>query len=120
MTFKMPDHLGRKASFMCSCDDIKICDRVIIGLPMDYTTSFRPGTRLAPYRVREVSEGVEEYSVYQQCSLEDILFYDAGDVCLPFGNVTESLRRIETTARELLAMDKKIYALAVSTWLRCP
>jgi agmatinase len=43
---------------------------------MDSTTSYRPGTRLAPYRVREVSDAIEEYSVYQDCSLEEIDFYD--------------------------------------------
>ncbi len=82
-----------------------------IGLPMDFTTSFRPGTRQAPYRVREVSEGVEEYSIYQDSSLEEISFYDAGDVTIPFGNVQESLARMETTARELLAMRKKIFSI---------
>ncbi|MDD4801751.1 MAG: agmatinase [Syntrophomonas sp.] len=103
--------LERKASFLCSSEPLARCDRVIIGLPMDFTTSFRPGTRLAPYRVREVSEGVEEYSIYHDKSLEEIYFYDAGDVIIPFGNVRESLRRIEHTARELLAMQKKIFSI---------
>jgi agmatinase len=103
--------LERKASFLCSCDKLDKCDRVIIGLPMDFTTSFRPGTRLAPYRVREVSEGVEEYSIYQDRSLDEIFFYDAGDVSIPFGNVGLSLDRMEATARELLVMNKKIFSI---------
>jgi len=103
--------LERKAIFMGSTFSLEEADRVIIGLPMDFTTSFRPGTRHAPYRVREVSEGVEEYSIYQNCSLEEISFYDAGDVTIPFGNVQESLARMETTARELLAMQKKIFSI---------
>lgn len=103
--------LERKAIFMGSSSDISACEKVLIGLPMDATTSFRPGTRLAPYRVREVSEGLEEYSIYQDKSLEDICFYDAGDVIIPFGNVVESLHRMETIAREMLALDKKIYSI---------
>jgi agmatinase len=103
--------LDRKASFLCSSDQLDKCDRVIIGLPMDFTTSFRPGTRLAPYRVREVSEGVEEYSIYLDRSLDEILFYDAGDVSIPFGNVGLSLDRMEATARELLDMNKKIFSI---------
>ncbi len=103
--------LERRASFLCSSDALDQCDRVIMGLPMDYTTSFRPGTRLAPYRVREVSEGVEEYSIYQDRSLEEISFYDAGDVSIPFGNVGASLQRMEATTRELLGMKKKIFSI---------
>lgn len=103
--------LDRKAVFMASCGTLEEADRVIIGLPMDSTASFRPGTRHAPYRVREVSEGVEEYSIYQDRSLEEISFYDAGDVTIPFGNIQESLKRMEETARELLALQKKIFSI---------
>lgn len=111
MSIKDLEWLERKAIFMGSSTDICQCEKVIIGLPMDATTSFRPGTRLAPYRVREVSEGLEEYSVYQDKSLEEIAFYDAGDVIIPFGNVVECLRRMENTARQLLALNKQIYAI---------
>lgn len=103
--------LERKAIFMGSADSLEESDRVIIGLPMDSTTSFRPGTRMAPYRIREVSEEVEEYSIYQDRSLDEIAFYDAGDVQIPFGNVEQSLARMEDTARRLLAMRKKIFSI---------
>lgn len=103
--------LEKKASFMASSRDYEHSAKVIIGIPMDATTSFRPGARLAPYRVREVSEGVEEYSIYQDKSLEEICFYDAGDVIIPFGNVSESLRRIEEVSRGLLNDRKKVFAV---------
>lgn len=96
---------------MGSSMDISICDRVILGIPMDSTTSFRPGTRLAPYRIREVSEGVEEYSIYQDQSLDEINFYDAGDIIIPFGNIKESLRRVEEVSRELIAEGKKLFSI---------
>lgn len=111
MQYKPLQYLERKAKFMGSSEDIEDCDKVLIGLPMDFTTSFRPGTRMAPFRVREVSEGVEEYSIYQDRSLDEISFYDAGDVCIPFGNVGESLKRMELTALDLLAMQKKIFSI---------
>ncbi len=96
---------------MASSRDYEQCPKVIIGIPMDATTSFRPGTRLAPYRVREVSESIEEYSVYQDKSLEEIDFYDAGDIIIPFGNVGESLRRIEVVTRGLVQAGKQVYAI---------
>lgn len=103
--------LEEKASFMASSRDYEQSSKVIIGIPMDATTSFRPGTRLAPYRVREVSESVEEYSVYQDKSLEEIAFYDAGDIIIPFGNVSESLRRIEEVSRGLVKQGKQVFAI---------
>ncbi len=94
-----------------SGQEIDDARKVIIGLPMDSTTSFRPGTRLAPYRIREVSEEIEEYSVYQDCSLDECAYFDAGDIIIPWGNVSESLARIESVARALLSSKKMIYAL---------
>ncbi|MEN6325303.1 MAG: agmatinase [Syntrophomonas sp.] len=105
------DFVEQKARFMGSSMDINECDRVILGIPMDSTTSFRPGTRWAPWRIREVSEGVEEYSIYQDKSLDEIDFYDAGDVIIPFGNIKESLRRVEEVSREFIAGGKKLFSI---------
>ncbi|NLW91515.1 MAG: agmatinase [Syntrophomonadaceae bacterium] len=105
------DYLEARAYFMASSRDIECCSKVIMGIPMDTTTSFRPGTRLAPYRVREVSEGIEEYSIYQDKSLDEIEFGDAGDIILPFGNVTASLERINRIASLLLEQGKKLFSI---------
>lgn len=111
MLSEIADLLEQKAFFMGSSRDLGACDRVLLGLPLDSTTSFRPGTRLAPYRIREVSEAVEEYSVYLDKSLEEIDFYDAGDVVIPFGNVPQSLKNIEATARYFLEHEKKLFSI---------
>jgi len=75
---------------------------VILGLPMDYTVSYKPGTRSGPLAIRNVSVSLEEYSLYQNKSLEDYSYCDLGDLALPFGNVQESLQRIEQAATVLL------------------
>ncbi|MGI5912479.1 MAG: agmatinase [Syntrophomonadaceae bacterium] len=111
MLYDFKEILDEKACFMASSKDYDKSSKVIIGIPMDATTSFRPGTRLAPYRVREVSESIEEYSVYQDKSLEEIDFYDAGDVIIPFGNAGASLQRIETVCRGLVRSGKKVFAI---------
>lgn len=97
--------------FMGNNPDYQVCSKVILGLPMDSTTSFRPGARLAPARIRAVSEGIEEYSVYMRRSLMDIDFYDAGDVLIPFGNITESLKRIEQTVSSILRQGKRTFCI---------
>lgn len=96
----------KNAIFLGSSDNYDICKHVIVGAPMDYTVSFRPGTRGGPQAIRMVSAGLEEYSVYQDKDLTDYNYYDLGDIILPFGNVHESLRRIEETADEILEHGK--------------
>ncbi|MDO5733588.1 MAG: agmatinase [Eubacteriales bacterium] len=75
---------------------------VIFGAPFDGTTSFRPGTRFAPERMRVESWGLESYSPYQDRDLEEILVHDAGDLELPFGNPERALELIEDYTKELL------------------
>jgi agmatinase len=104
-------YLEQKAVFMDSCSAIEQGNKLLFGIPMDSTTSFRPGTRLAPYRIREVSEGIEEYSVYQNKGLSEISFCDAGDLISPFGNVGESLRRAEFVSKCFLQEKKKLFVV---------
>lgn len=75
---------------------------VVIGVPMDFTVSFRPGTRMAPRKIREVSYGLEDFSPYLQDTLQNKSFYDAGDLDLPYGNVAKSLEIIEQAAKIIL------------------
>lgn len=65
---------------------------------MDFTVSYRPGSRFAPQAIRNVSFGLEEYSVYLDKDLSDYRYYDWGDVNLPLGNVEVSLDRIGKVA----------------------
>jgi len=88
--------------FILSSDDYSSSKAVIYGMPMDFTVSFRPGSRFGPPRIREVSIGLEEYSPYLDRSLEDIEYFDAGDLLLPFGNAARSLDIIGEFLRGVL------------------
>lgn len=79
---------------------------VLYGMPMDWTVSFRPGSRFGPTRIREVSVGLEEYSPYLDRELEDVKYFDAGDIPLPFGNPQKSLDLIEEFVDKVLAAGK--------------
>jgi agmatinase len=109
----MYEYLDRSIIYLGSSDDLTRADRVILGVPMDMTTSFRPGTRLGPVRVREVTftGGIEAYSVALDRSLEDISFYDAGDIVVAHGNLAESLRRTRAAADMFLAQGKKLFTI---------
>lgn len=79
---------------------------VLYGMPMDWTVSYRPGSRFGPARIREVSIGLEEYSLYLDRELEDVKYFDAGDIPLPFGNPKRSLDMIEEFVDKVLDAGK--------------
>lgn len=79
---------------------------VLYGIPMDWTVSYRPGSRFGPARIREVSIGLEEYSAYLDRELEDVKYYDAGDIPLPFGNPQKSIDIIEEFVDQVLDAGK--------------
>ncbi|MBN2232317.1 MAG: agmatinase [Deltaproteobacteria bacterium] len=74
---------------------------VIAGLPFDGTCSFRPGSRFAPAAVRDVSAGLESFSLARERDLEDLDFGDAGDLELPFGNPAAALAAVGRLADRL-------------------
>lgn len=88
--------------FMASRDRYADAGVIMVGAPMDFTCSFRPGARFGPQKIREVSNGIEEYSIYLDKSLDDADFYDCGDLELPFGDVGDSLRIIGESAAEII------------------
>lgn len=84
----------RREQFLAAGDDPD-APVVLLGAALDVTTSFRPGTRFGPARIRAVSDGLEEYSPALNMELADVSFYDAGDIDLAPGNTPASLEAIE-------------------------
>jgi len=92
--------------FIKSHPSFEESEAVIYGMPMDWTVSYRPGSRFGPARIREVSIGLEEYSPYLDRELEEVKYFDAGDIPLPFGNAERSIQIIEEFVDNLLEHDK--------------
>ncbi len=67
----------------------------MLGAPMDWTTSYKPGTRFGPRSIRDAVCNLEFFSLVLGRPVEDlVVFNDLGDVSLPPGSVVESLERI--------------------------
>lgn len=92
--------------FILSRQNHEKADVILYGMPMDWTVSFRPGSRFGPNRIREASIGLEEYSPYLDRHLEEVNYFDAGDIPLPFGNAERSLEMIKAYVRKILAKGK--------------
>lgn len=95
-----------KTGFICSSNSYENSKIILYGAPMDFTVSFKPGTRMGPIKIREVSYALEEYSIYSLDSLANKNYYDVGDIEIPLGNVNESLKRIYETSKSILNDNK--------------
>jgi len=93
--------------FLTATKEYEEADIVLIGVPMDYSVSFKPGTRFGPSSIRQASYGLETYSVYLDRRLEDKKICDLGDLVLPYGNIEKSLRLIEEVAEKIVKDGKK-------------
>lgn len=97
----------RDWSFLAAKESYQDSQLVLAGIPLDLTSSFRPGSRQGPQAIRSLSEGLEEFSPYLNLDLADCHFFDQGDLLLPQGNLDVCLQRIEYLCR-LLLQDEKL------------
>jgi agmatinase len=105
--------------FIGATPELNEAQTVIYGMPMDWTASFRPGSRFGPGRIREVSLVLEEFSPYLRRDLSEIRYYDAGDIPLPFGNPEKSLDQIDHFVAKVMASKKMPFGLGgehLVTW----
>ena len=78
---------------------------VILGAPLDVTSTYRSGTRFAPLAIREVSLNIETYSFRTGMDVEDLKIHDLGDLHVA-GEVDETLKRLELVTKDLLDAKK--------------
>jgi agmatinase len=92
---------------MGACRTLDEADWVLVGLPYDGTCSFRPGTRFGPEAIRAASWGLESYSPLQDATLDDVAYFDAGELEFPLGNREAILAIIRDNAWDVLAAGKR-------------
>ena len=71
----------------------------VVGAPLDRSTTFRPGTRFGPRRVREAAEPFEDYDRRTGLCFTDLGVHDHGDIH-PTDDVTEYLAFLRGTLAE--------------------
>ncbi len=98
-------------TWMGSNEDLNSSKCILVGIPYDGTCSYRPGTRFGPERIRSASWGLEEYSPILGKSLEDVSFYDAGELDLPLGNRDKVLEMISEVTKNILESGKIFFGI---------
>ena len=97
--------------FIGAISDYDEAQIILLGMPYDCTCSNRAGTRFGPQAIRLESVGIETYSPYFDRDLEDIPFYDAGDLEYPFGNAKRALDITQDNVDCILNDGKKLLGL---------
>jgi agmatinase len=60
--------------------DRESADYVVVGAPLDASTTFQPGTRFGPRRVRHFAQSFDDYDHHTAQSFTDLAVHDHGDV----------------------------------------
>ncbi len=97
--------------FLCSLSSMKKSRTILVGVPFDGTSTFRPGSRFAPNAIREASFGIESYSPYQEKDLKEIKFFDIGDIPLSYSDFFLNSKIIESFMYKLIIKGKKTLCL---------
>ncbi len=83
--------------------NFKDADVVILGIPLDRTSSFIPGSRFGPRFIRQCAENIEVFSPYQNKSVLDLKICDLEDIQFSSGN---GILEIEREVNKILDTDK--------------
>jgi len=93
--------LEQAKPFSESTKTYKTADIILLGIPLDVTVSFRPGTRFAPSAIREISWHLEDYDYLTDKNILDVPFFDIGNVSLK-GNLESNLSEARYVIKRIL------------------
>lgn len=80
--------------------DRDAADYVLVGAPLDRSTTYQPGTRFGPRRMRAVADSFEDYDHHTGSRFTDLDVHDHGDV-RPGGDAEEYLTYLEGTVADV-------------------
>lgn len=99
-----PRFLGSRGSF-------EEADLVLFGCPFDQSVSFRSGAAQGPEAIRTFSDVLETYSPDRNADLEDVPFFDMGDLPLASASKESALNRIREESRRIRLSGKIPFGL---------
>lgn len=79
---------------------------IILGVPFDFTSTYRTGARFGPNAIREASLNIETYSFRTGLDLEDLRLHDLGNLHVS-ANAEQTMVRLGQVVKEILEHDKK-------------
>jgi agmatinase len=95
----------RPTSFSDADASFDEAEFVVVGVPFDRTTSFRPGARFGPDSIREHSWNFESYDLETGLNLSEIPVHDLGNT-EEFGNAADMVQSVRGELRPIFAAGK--------------
>jgi agmatinase len=78
---------------------------VVLGVPFDFTSTYRTGARFGPNAIREASLNIETYSFRSGVDVEELRIHDMGDLHIS-ASAEETLERLAKVIGEILDAGK--------------
>ncbi len=118
-----PTHAGA-LSFMRRkySKSLKGVDVAVLGIPFDAAVSNRPGARFGPQAVRRASAIFDNDPQYPFNAdlFENLAVVDRGDVLLDYGNHSQTPKKIERAADQVLDSGAKLIAIGGDHYVTWP
>ena len=98
--------------FYGGTESIEDSDIVLAGFSYDCTASFRAGTRFGPGDLRVYpSDGLETFSFYFGEDLEEVAYFDAGDMDPVYGDPLPMIDVYKDAVGELITIERRLIAI---------
>ena len=101
----------KNITFLNTDGNYSDADIVILGIPLDTTSTFRKGTKDAPDSIRLASHDIESYDVFFGLDVEEVKICDLGDINIVSGNIIENFNIISEITNKLCKDNKVLIAL---------
>ncbi|RLF15064.1 MAG: agmatinase [Thermoprotei archaeon] len=98
------------SAFLMSERSYDEADWLFLGIPLDMTSTFRPGSRFGPEAVRKASLALEVISLPARHDTRSISLHDAGDIHITY-DMPEMLKRIGLIVSEAMRDGKRLVAV---------
>lgn len=97
--------MPRPTLFADASSELSDAEFVVLGVPFDRTTSFRPGARFGPDAIRQHSWNFESYDLETGLDLAEARIHDLGNT-EEFGSATEMARSVREELRPIYRAGK--------------
>ncbi|MEM2994501.1 MAG: agmatinase [Candidatus Bathyarchaeia archaeon] len=78
---------------------------VVLGVPFDFTSTYRTGARFGPNTIRQASLNIETYSFRSEVDVEDLRLHDLGDLHVS-ADTEKTLERTALVIKDILETGK--------------
>ncbi len=103
---KVPE-VEKKILLEGTCPSWEEAGTVMLGLPVESTSSYRPGSRFGPEAIRSVFwESLEDYSLYCEEDFTSTSLFDWGDARLSRGNIDREIEESRGAVEKIIRDDK--------------